>query len=213
MGAFKMKTLIEKTLKNAAECSEKKNGEKIYLQDICVKNGYVMSTNSHILYKGRCNLLHTDGMISKDNAKKGKPIFYSGIASNYPDLDRLIPTDYKYIIKDILVNDLLPDAEALKAFNKRRKAPLKLTIDPENGFIYLSSFFDYGAEQIKVAQQAQILGPKQPYKIGINPSLLVKALKGFEAIDSVDISFSASNLQPLKISNKEQLYIIAPCEL
>lgn len=208
-----MKTLIEKTLKNAAECSEKKNGERIYLQDVCVKNGYVMSTNSHILYKGHCSLLHSDGMISKDNAKKGKPIFYSGIAANYPDLNRVIPTSYKYTIKDILVNDLLPAAEALKAFNKRRKAPLKFTIDSENGFIYLSSFFDCGAQEIKTAQQAQIVGPEQQYKIGVYPDLLVKALKGFENSDCIDISFSASNLQPFKISNAEQLYIIAPCEL
>lgn len=208
-----MLTLTQKTLKNAAAATAGKNDGYCYLQDVCVRDGYIYGTNAHILYKGKNALIHKNGIISKDDAKKGKIIFSQDDDGRFPNVNNCIPNDSElpYLV-EVERNDFLACAEALKKFVKLEKlTSVMMVVHPTGGLTLKAESVEHPS--IVVNCNSHNFGFDSAYIIHFNVSYLVTALKGFDKYDLLKIGFNKKNLRPFKISkayDQDQLYIITP---
>ena len=203
----------QKTLKNAAAVAEKKNGSHRFLKDICVRGGCVIATDAHILYKAKNSFIKNVGLIDKENAKKGKPIFNDNNLIDFPEVDRCIPQRDALPYKvDVDRDDLLACAEAAKKFTTLQKISyITLMVHTEGGLTLKIGRLDQASITLNCASTNS--GLDKAYIIHFSPSYLVTALRGFDKYDVLNIGFSKSNLRPFVINkseNNEQLYVITP---
>ena len=202
----------EKMLKNAFKVASKKKKFRDSLKYIHVKGGYLYSTDSYRLYRGRLDTeSKEEGFINAENAKKGSFEFTSVPADFYPEVEKLIPQDFDFAI-NATAGELLPLAESIVKFEKLKKVPTcRLSFTVGKNYIYLSSHC-LSADLALQSEVDSIEGLQEKFEINFDAKFLQDALKGFDKNTPIEIKFKNNSLRPFVITDtqEQQLYLITP---